>query len=94
MLASFRFRTKTKKNQKYNCKRFYDCLIQCELVDGGQLLQAAKLKKDDMILNHIENRLRCNRGQAPRKLSQRVYKISFKGGAQRGKARSTLCPVF
>ena len=45
-----------KKHQKSNGKRSYGRLVQCELVDGGQLLQAAKLKQDDAILNHIENR--------------------------------------
>ena len=30
--------------------------MQCELVDGGQLLEAARLKKDHNILHHIENR--------------------------------------
>ena len=47
---------RTKKHQKSNGNCSYERLVACELVDGEQLLQAAKLKQDDAILNPIENR--------------------------------------
>ena len=47
---------KQKHKKDYSHKRSYEALVQCELVDGGQLLEAARLKKDHNILHHIENR--------------------------------------
>ena len=47
---------KQKHKKDYSHKRCYEALVQCELVDGGQLLEAARLKKDHNILHHIENR--------------------------------------
>lgn len=49
------------RKQKHNTdrhsgKRSYEHLVQCELIDGGQLLEAARLKEDHAILCHIENR--------------------------------------
>ncbi|XP_038063921.1 uncharacterized protein LOC119734467 [Patiria miniata] len=31
-------------------------LVQCELIDGGKLLEAAKVKRDETLLLHMENR--------------------------------------
>lgn len=47
---------KKKHTKIYSHKRSYEPLVQCELVDGGQLLEAARLKKDDAILHHIEHK--------------------------------------
>jgi hypothetical protein len=39
-----------------SCKSRPERLTACELVDGGQLLEAAKLKQDQSLLIQIENR--------------------------------------
>lgn len=46
------------KHNRDRCsgKRSYEHLVQCELIDGGQLLEAARLKEDHAILCQIENR--------------------------------------